>query len=382
MCIRGDWCAMGSMNPHHHLRLSSLFVLCLSLAACERDAPLASDDVSQNVAAAATGIPFGTEGVPGGIIAVARGDKTLLLESYGLEAFGAPQKLNPGSSSRIGSISKSFVATVTLQMVAEKKLALSAQLSSLGLNISNVDGITVEHLLQMKSGVADLIDEKLFAAILGDPTKFWTERELAERGLDKPRTGRPGETYEYSNTNYHLLTLIIEKLTGKPYPEAISERILKPLSLAKTFVPGPQENALPAPAIQGWEMGEKPGEGLDVSKFHPSYAGGAGSMAADAKDLLVFARAFGKGALVAEATLQPQNQPFSADNRAGLVFSYGYGTMRMGSEWFGHSGSVLGYSANMFYHPKTDTTVVMLFAGGQAVRYFKPIANAVVPGSL
>jgi D-alanyl-D-alanine carboxypeptidase len=368
-----------------------LLVYAVTLSACSAEeaspspapspSPASTPLWAERVQAAASKLPFGEEDAPGAIIAIAEGKDVKFLSSYGVESFGAPNKPDVEAQSRIGSITKTFVATVILQLIDEKKLTLATDVSTLALDLGPLEGVTVAQLLSMKSGIADLLDGELVEAIFSNQGKFWTERELVTRGLAKPRVGKPGEKFDYSNTNYHVLTLIIEKLTQKPYADAITERILKPLALKKTGVPGANDRALPPPALGGYEADAKaPKMGLVTSAIHPSYAGGAGSMHSSARDLVVYARAFARGELVTEAGSKAMMQPFSKVELSGFPFEYGYGTMKMGS-WIGHSGSLLGYSANMYYHPSTDTTVVMLVSGGAAVLFFKPIAEAVVPGS-
>lgn len=322
--------------------------------------------------------PVGRAELPGVIVTIAVDGGVVYQAAQGVAVFGNAAPPEPTASTRIGSVTKLFTATVVLQLVAEGAVSLETPVSTLGLDLPGLEGVTVKHLLAMQSGVAELVDEAFVKEVAdGDPARVWTDRELALRGTARPRVGAAGGAFSYSNTNYSVLALVIEKLTGQPFAVAVRRRIIEPLALQGTSVPGPTERALPAPAMSGASQGR------DVSTLHPSYAGAAGLMTSTSSDLVTLAPLFATGALVPEASLRPAAQPTLDASSLGLPLRYSYGLMHLG-EWTGHAGDVLGYSSAVFHHVKSGRTVVVLTNGtfGMGVGLARDIAAGLAPGSL
>ena len=350
----------------------SVGCLQLLVVAC---APKSPERAVEDVLA---GQQVGRAELPGVIVTIA-GDGGVEYQAVrGVAAFGAVGAPDPAAHSRIGSATKLFTATVVLQLVAEGAVSLDTQVSTLGLDVPGLEGITVKHLLGMQSGLADIVDEGLIKEVAdGDPARVWTDRELALRGTARPRVGSPGGAFSYSNTNYSVLALIIEKLTGQPFAVAVRRRIIEPQALKGTRVPEPSERALPTPALTGAYQGR------DVSTVHPSYAGAAGLITSTTSDLLQLAPLFATGALVTEPSLRPDAQPTLDASALGLPLRYSYGLMHMG-QWRGHAGDLLGYSTAVFHHPPSGRTIVVLTNGtfGAGLGLARDIAGGLAPGSL
>ena len=125
----------------------------------------------------------------------------------------APQ---PGDKVRIGSITKSFTATVVLQLVDEGRLSLDDVLSKWEPQVPGADGITIRQLLNMTSGLYNFTDlSEFWDALNKDPLAVWTPRQLVDMAIAQPAVFAPGSQFMYCNTNYVLLGMIIEKVTGK-----------------------------------------------------------------------------------------------------------------------------------------------------------------------
>ncbi|MET7337137.1 serine hydrolase domain-containing protein [Nonomuraea sp. NPDC005650] len=241
---------------------------------------------------------------------------------------------------RVGSVTKSFTATVVLQLVKEGRLELSDSVEQWlpGLVDKGAD-ITVRHLLQHTSGLADytagLFDE---ASVPKERFRSWTARELVERSERLPREFRPGARYSYSNTNYIVLGMLIESVTGRPYATEIRERILRPLGLRRTLLPGASPE-IPGPHTHAYEQVTKGGK-VDVTRFDPTIAGAAGEIISTTEDLNRFYRALFQGRLLPAALLKEMKNPGTTKGTYGLGLELA--PLPCGSA-LGHGGGASGY---------------------------------------
>ncbi|GAA1586096.1 serine hydrolase domain-containing protein [Actinomadura kijaniata] len=278
----------------------------------------------------------------------------------------------PGSRFRIGSVTKTFTATVVLQLVGEGRVDLDAPIERYlpGLVRGNGnDGreITVRHLLGHRSGLPDNVEHMGIGEAVEHPLKHREPRELLGYSLAHPRLFKPGEGYKYSGANYVLAGLLIEKVTGRPYGEAVRRRLLRPLDLRGTSVPGDRAG-IPAPHPRGYlrtTPGEQP---RDYTRINPSVAWAAGEMISTAPDLNRFFAALVGGRLLRPAELRAMKQARPTGNPGGA--EYGLGLMRVplacGGEYWGHSGDILGFStiAGATTGGRQATVMVNLAPGG------------------
>ncbi|MER6948811.1 serine hydrolase domain-containing protein [Nonomuraea sp. NPDC000554] len=274
----------------------------------------------------------------------------------------------PSARFRAGSITKSFTATVVLQLVGEGRLSLSDSVEHWlpGL-VGNGDSITVRQLLQHMSGLPEystgLLDR---AGIPKQRYRTWAPKELVERALEAPPAFSPGAKYEYSNTNYIVLGMIIEKVTGKPYGTEIKERILRPLGLTRTWLPGTSPEVT-GPHAHGYAAVEKNGKitSVDVTRFNPTLTGAAGEIISTTADLNRFFRALLGGKLLKPAQLKEMKDP-------GAAGGYGLGLevvpLPCGTA-YGHTGETPGYVTGSFTSADGTRQVTLAttpFAGDSA----------------
>lgn len=247
---------------------------------------------------------------------------------------------SPNGYFRIGSVTKTFVATVVLQLVDEGEVRLDDPVERhLPGLVPGGEKITVRALLNHTSHLYDYMSEP------GYSTNRW-------RGDARFRSYRPRELlkvafagklpddgkWHYSNTNYVVLGLLVEKLTGNPYGEEVRRRILRPLGLRHTVVPGDRAG-LPSPHAKGYE----PLPGLvDATRMNPSLDWAAGEMISTAADLERFMSALLGGELISTASLRAMRTTVET----GAGFGYGLGlqayALPCGTVW-GHSGELIGY---------------------------------------
>ena len=244
---------------------------------------------------------------------------------------------------RVGSITKSFIATVVLQLVGEGKLSLDDTVDRwLPGVIPNGKTITLRQLLGHRSGLYDYLSDPrvLKPYLAGNFGYTWTPPQLiAVSAAHKPLFA-PGTEYPYSNTNYILLGLIVEKATGNPVAAELKRRIFAPLRLRVTSLD--TSPRMRPPFAHGYLVHGK--EPQDVTAVSPSYAWTAGALVSSADDLARFYRALLGGRLLEPALLKAMETPKHDYGlglaRARLPQSWGC----RGPRW-GHDGAIAGYDS-------------------------------------
>jgi D-alanyl-D-alanine carboxypeptidase len=291
--------------------------------------------------------------------------------AYGVSNSGGPDA-TVDDSFRIGSITKTVTATVILELVDEGALSLDDTVADLLPDLASeypdIAGITVQQLLSMTSGIADYINvpDTVAAVVVEDPSTVWEAEELIAIGVDggvtEPAT--PG----YSTTNYIILQLIAEDLTGLPLADAIAERVAEPLGMDVFFLPPNDDTTLPDPASAGYVAGpcldefEEVGASLDgpteTTDWNVSYGQGGGGITATIGDLGAWAgTVMGTSMLSDELAVARQDY---VPIEEGL--NYGLGLIESGS-WVGHTGEVFGWDTAAFHNPETGVTVAFAANG-------------------
>ncbi|MBO2451141.1 beta-lactamase family protein [Actinomadura barringtoniae] len=266
---------------------------------------------------------------------------------------------SPVDRYRIGSTTKTFVATVLLQLEAEGKLSLNDTLDKWLPGVVQGNGndgkqITVRQVLDHTSGIFSYTSDPVFLEN-GFTEKFlqhrydtYTPAQLVGIAMSHAPLFAPGAGWSYSNTDYVLAGMVVEKVTGRSYGSEIDRRILKPLGLYATSVPT-TASSMPLPSSRAYsKLSLQPtpaGKTYDVTELNPSEAGSAGAMISDSDDLNKFFSALLGGRLLPAAQLKemkttvPVGAPYPFNG-------YGLGLMRTdlpcgGSVW-GHAGGIQG----------------------------------------
>lgn len=189
---------------------------------------------------------------------------------------------------RIGSITKTFVGTVILQLVDEGKMLLDDRLDKYYPSYPNASNITIRQMLDMTSGIPDYISnpvvEKSFVYNRFDQ---YTPEQIFDITSSMKPGFAPGTSWQYSNGNYHLLGMIIEKITGNKLGNEIDNRIIKPLGLTNTTLPVSTE--MSGQYSHGYMKDTLTGEFIDVTPFDPSIAWAVGAMVSNLDDLKIYA---------------------------------------------------------------------------------------------
>ena len=265
-----------------------------------------------------------------------------------------------------GSVGKTYFAALAMHLLGEGALDLEARVSEyLGRHdwysrIPNASGITVRHIMTHTSGVMRYEFKPAFTTDLtADPDKHWQPEELLSYVLDEDASFAPGEGWEYSDTNFILLAMILEEITGDSCYEMIQERFLSPLGLAETV---PSDSRTISGLIQGYAGPQNPFGGTDEvllpdGRFviNPQFEWAGGGFASTPRDLARWARALYTGRAFEPSLLSVMLEGVPA--RLGPGSRYGLGvilTDTPAGPAQGHSGFFPGYLTEMAYFPDLD----------------------------
>jgi len=257
---------------------------------------------------------------------------------------------------RIFSNTKAFVATVVLQLAAEGRVGLDAPVERYLPGLLRANGndgrdITVRQLLQHTAGLPDF-DSAVFepGGYLAHRLDHHTPEELVRAGTAKPRLSAPGAEFHYSTTGYVVAGLLIERVTGRPYAEEVTRRIIAPLRLTGTSVPG-DSPAIAGPHLRGYAHLDATGtisdtgRRIDVTPLNPSLVWAGGAMISTVADLNTFFAALLGGHLLPAGQLAAMTATVPSDLVPGS--GYGLGLLRVplscGGVYWGHGGDGLGY---------------------------------------
>jgi D-alanyl-D-alanine carboxypeptidase len=253
------------------------------------------------------------------------------------------QRLQVRDQVRVGSITKTVIATIALQLVGEGRLRLDDTVERwLPGTVSNGSAITLQMLLNHTSGIFNYTDDEAFIpSILADPYRQWTPQELIDVAAAHPPVFAPGQGWSYSNTGYILAGLILQRATGQPVEDLVQERIVKPLHLRDTFFA--TSARFRGRYAHGYAPPSFTGAGYeDLSPWPPSWAWAAGSLVSNAPDLARFYHALLSGRLLSQSLLVTMTTTVDV----GPGFAYGLGIYTVdtpcGSVW-GHDGGIPGY---------------------------------------
>ncbi|WP_239475884.1 serine hydrolase domain-containing protein [Streptomyces sp. CS090A] len=254
---------------------------------------------------------------------------------------------------RVGSVSKTFSGVVLLQLVEERRLKLDAPVNTYLEGLLPDDRITVRHLLSHRSGLADYTDAMFNETVPGFEAvrnRVFSYRELLDLSLAEPRTTEPGGAYAYSNTNFVVVGMLIEKLTGRPVADAYQRRIIKPLGLRQTAYVHP-DTRIKGTHVRGYLHPDEAGAPLvDSTEQTVSWAQSAGAVISSPADLNTFTSALMRGRLLSPATLEAMTTVTPTDGTNTRF--YGLGLRRYdlscGTRVYGHTGTVQGYYTYAF----------------------------------
>ena len=296
-------------------------------------------------------------GIPGAIVGLWTPGGSYV-RAFGIsdKVTGAP--MQTGFYMRIGSETKTFTASAILQLVDQGKLHLDDPIGKYIPNVPDGDRITIRELARMQSGLypytsnQDLINEAY-----SNPQRSFTPGQLLGFSFSHPLDFQPGTNWEYDNTNYVLMGLVVEKLSGQPLGEYFKDHLFRPFGLRHTTLPAGSE--FPAPHPHGYTINFLTESVVDATDWNPSWGWAAGAMISTLSDLRRWAPVVATGRGLLTPATQAQRLQTVHVPGAHADVSYGLGLL-VNAGWRGHNGSLPGYESVTVYLPAEDTTMVLL----------------------
>ncbi|MFF6990807.1 serine hydrolase [Streptomyces sp. NPDC010273] len=290
------------------------------------------------------------QGAPG---AIARIDDngTVYTAAAGVDDRTTRRAIGNADRFRIGSITKSFSAVVLLQLADAHKLDLDASVDRYLPGLLSDQRITVRHILSHRSGLYDYTNSMFANSVSGFEAvrdKVFTYRQLVQLSLNHARTNAPGAAYSYSNTNFVIAGMLIEKLTGHAVGTEYRDRIIKPLDLRDTLYVHPATK-IPGRHAHGYLTPDRAGAQLvDATDQTVSWAQSAGAVISTTRDLNTFFSALLGGRLTSAAQLAQMERwtPVNSTTRYGLGLRRR--DLSCGVSVYGHTGAVQGFYTYSF----------------------------------
>jgi D-alanyl-D-alanine carboxypeptidase len=329
------------------------------------------ESIRQSVKARLDELRAGAE-FPGATVGFVLPDGRSASVSTGLADVENNIALKPQDRMLAGSIGKTYVAAVTLQLVQEGKLDLDEKIERwFGREpwfnrLANAKDITVRMLMNHTSGLVEYYPLKDCMKTLKEiPDKVWQHAELIECALDSKPLFPAGQGWSYADTNYILVGMIVERITKKSLYDEVDRRILKPLALAQTV---PSDKRTIPGVITGYSRPGSPfgfeGRVIIDGKFvaNPQFEWAGGGFASTAEDLARWAKFLYEGKVLKKPYLDQMLAAVEA--KTGRGDKYGLGVQVRQSDWgisYGHGGWFPGYLSEMEYFPQYRIAIAIQF---------------------
>lgn len=311
-------------------------------------------------------------GVPGALIEISTPEWTWNYAA-GNASLSPAVPATPEMRFIIASVTKTFTSVAVQQLAEDEKLALDDPIdrwlpADVAEAIPNSSAITVRHLLDHTSGIADYDEDAIVFEEYANPDAPVPYQKGMRQGLDAGPLYPPGTGYTYSNVNYILLTLIIDEAAGVPYEDYVTRNILVPSGMNDTFVH--RTNHIPGPHMRALES-DADGTVMDFTDLYIQFDRGAGDIVSTTADLNRFHRALRSGALLSPASLAAMEKTSPQSQKNGMVpglgemnvgCGYGYFTQQNASEGltlYGHTGGYYGSYTAWYYWAEKDTCIAM-----------------------
>ena len=290
---------------------------------------------------------------PGGAVIVTEGGRTVFRKAYGMADLERHVKLSLERPMRIGSITKQFTAVAILMLDQEGKLSIRDDIARWFPEIRPAERpTTLEHLLTQRSGLFSYTDTP---EITEGHFKPATPAEIIALFEDRPRAFPPGERFQYSNSNYYLLGLVVEKVSGMPLAEFLAQRIFIPLGMDSTAMEGHERNR--TRRAEGYEYAI--GKGFQkVPAISNDWAQGAGGIVSTVDDLARWNAAIAAGKLL---DAEHWKLAFTPPGGTETGYAFGWGIRKI-SGWSArtHSGGIDGFKSVAAWLPDRNVYVAVL----------------------
>ena len=258
---------------------------------------------------------------------------------------------------RIASITKTFTATIVLSLVDDGLLSTSDPLSKYLPNFPNADKITIRNLLRMRSGIVDYANASILEEWYNDINKNYTSDTLINIMSSHGNEFTPaGQQTIYCNGNYTILAKVVEIVSGKSFSSLVNEKVFQRLNLTSSSYPEPNNYQLEG-KNRGYSWENSNNSFVDKTEMNTSCTNAAGAIISNMNDLEKYARALYQGTLLSAETQQKRLECETFQGYPPFL-QYGEGIFKMG-DFYGHNGTIFGFSTEMFYLPAKDAVIVI-----------------------
>lgn len=287
-----------------------------------------------------------------GSLCIRQGDEVVFKQAYGFYEATKGLRANGATKYKIGSISKTFTATMIMQLVEEKKIVLTTKLNRFFPKIDQSDKITIEHLLYQRTGIKDYANaDATLTDVLGKPN---TKELILKKIENYSSMFEPDSQHEYSNSNYFILGLIIEKSTKKSFAENLKIRISDKLELKNTYYTNEKTDVTKRESYSYIFNGEYWDK---IDEWNNDFAFSSGGIISTPEDLTKFIRSLFKGNLVTPASLELMKTLKDTYGMALIRFPFGE------RKFYGHNGKIEGFGSTMGYYEKDDLSISLIVNG-------------------
>ena len=284
-----------------------------------------------------------------GTMAIAVDGKIAYKNSIGKADMESGKEIKTDTKFRIGSISKMFTSVMIFKAIEEKKITLDQTIGQYFPGIENAQKITIDNLLNHRSGIHNFTNDPEYLSYNTQPK---SEAELIEIILKGKSDFEPGSKAEYSNSNYVLLSIILEKLYKRNFSDLLKEKITKPLGLKNTYVGGKiniaNNECYSYKFSQTW---------IRETETDMSIPLGAGAIVSNTSDLLHFIESLFGGKIISVGSLEKMKTVKEGLGRG--IFSVPF----YDKTGFGHTGGIDGFQSVLYNFPKEKVGIVILTNG-------------------
>ena len=347
--------ATRSLRAPHAVAL----IASVALYAVTVTSALASDMPAAKRAAidAVLGNAFAASKAPGVVVGIWIPGEGTFVTAKGVADIKTRAPMRIADHFRVGSITKTFTATALLILADERKLGLDDPVGKYMPWVPNGDNITLRMLADMTSGLHNYTEDDAWVKkAFSDFQRVWTPRELVDVGISHSPDFPPGKGWHYSNTNYVLLGMILEQVTGRKIQDVFVDKIFKPLKLAHTV--WPLNSNMPSPYAHGITVQTLDDRQADATFRNPSWAFTAGALISTLADLRTWVVSYTTGTLVSLAMQKERLTwvtlpPMTPQRAYGIGIGIDHG-------WLGHTGELPGYNCSAYYLPEKKAVIVVM----------------------
>ncbi|WP_264529674.1 serine hydrolase domain-containing protein [Flavobacterium sp. N502540] len=272
-----------------------------------------------------------------GSIALSENGKTIYTKSIGFDDVESSKKSSVRTKYRIGSISKTFTASLIFKAIEENKISLNQTIDKYFPTVKNAKKITISNLLNHRSGIHDFTDDDNY---LKWNTQFQSKAKMIERISAGDIVFEPDTKGQYSNSNYILLSYILEDIYKKPYGEVLNQKITKPLNLKNTYLGGKiniaNNESYSYTLDKNWKKESETDMSIPI---------GAGAVVSNPTDLNLFFESLFAGKVV---SIEHLNQMKTIKDQFGMgLFQFPFFERKS----YGHTGGIDGFRSVTGYFP-------------------------------